>query len=110
MKKIVPTFFKIILWLCLSVCLNACFIHPFKFDIDQGNVITADKVAEIHPGMSQEQVRYMLGTPMLVDIFHPNRWDYIYIDIPGKGKETRRHFAIFFVDGQVDHVKHDPAS
>ena len=99
---------KGILWLCLCLSLNACFIKPYRFDMYQGNAISSDKIAEIQPGMSQEQVRYVLGTPMLHDVFHTERWDYIYLEKPGRGEETRRHLAIYFEDGKVQRVTHDP--
>lgn len=94
-----------LIFLCLG--LSACFVRPYKFNIEQGNIITADKLDQIQPGMSEEQVRYVLGTPMLNDVFHTNRWDYIYLDKPGRGKETRQHVAIFFDNGYVDHITRD---
>lgn len=93
------------LFLCIS--LSGCIIRPYKFDLYQGNVLTREKVEQIHPGMSESQVRYVLGTPMLHDVFHTQRWDYIYIDKPRKGKEKRKHLAIYFEDGQVIRLSHD---
>lgn len=95
-------------WLLLSLSLSACFVRPYKFDLIQGNDITAESVSLIHPGMSEEEVRYVLGTPMLHDIFHTNRWDYVYLEKPGQGEETRRHLAIYFEEGRVERVTQDP--
>ncbi|MBI2792532.1 MAG: outer membrane protein assembly factor BamE [Gammaproteobacteria bacterium] len=98
---------KIVSCLILSLLLSACFIRPYKFDLEQGNIITNEKVAQITPGMSEEQVRYVLGTPMLNDVFHTNRWDYVYYDKPRTGKETRQHIAVHFEDGRVVEVTRD---
>ena len=94
--------------LLLCISLSACIIRPYKFDLKQGNVLTRENVEQIEPGMSATSVRYALGTPMLNDVFHTERWDYIYIDRPRKGKETRRHLAIYFEGGSVARVTHDP--
>lgn len=107
MKKLAKNLSKSLFWAALCLSLNGCFIRPYKFDMYQGNVITQDKVAQIEPGMSQEQVRYVLGTPVLNDVFHTQRWDYIYMEKPGFGKEKRRHLAIYFNDGRVDRVSQD---
>lgn len=106
MKTMGP-FIKVILGALLCLSLSACFIRPYKFDITQGNPLTADKVAEIHPGMSAEQVRYTLGTPMLQDVFHDERWDYVYYDKPGYKAAKRSHMAIYFEDGRVARITKD---
>ncbi|MCX7192312.1 MAG: outer membrane protein assembly factor BamE [Proteobacteria bacterium] len=75
--------FKIIL---LSLLLASCGSmpsslpapSPYKMDIRQGNFVTAEMRDKIKPGMSRAQVRYALGTPMIMDVFHANRWDYVY--------------------------------
>ncbi|HCZ17273.1 MAG TPA: outer membrane protein assembly factor BamE, partial [Candidatus Accumulibacter sp.] len=46
--------------------------------VQQGNVLTQEMVAQLRPGLSKDQVRFILGTPVLVDMFHLNRWDYFY--------------------------------
>ncbi len=51
---------------------------PYKMDIRQGNFVTAEMRDKIKLGMSRAQVRYVMGTPMIVDAFHENRWDYVY--------------------------------
>lgn len=77
--------FKIIL---LSLSLAACShvavpdslttLTPYKMDIRQGNYVTAEMRDKIKTGMSRAQVRYALGTPMISDVFHGDRWDYVY--------------------------------
>lgn len=53
-------------------------IKPYKIDIQQGNVLTSEMLLKLRPGMNKSQVRFILGTPLLVDSFHSNRWDYFY--------------------------------
>ncbi len=85
-------------------------MRPYKFDVEQGNVLSAEKIDEIQPGMSEEEVRYVLGTPMLQDVFHTNRWDYVYYEKPGYGDPVRQHLAIYFDNGRVERVTRDPMS
>jgi outer membrane protein assembly factor BamE len=75
-------------------------ISEYKIDIQQGNVLTQDMVAQLRPGLSRDQVRFILGTPVLTDMFHAERWDYIYRLKKGRtGEIETRKFAVFFDDG-----------
>ena len=53
-------------------------VSEYKIDIQQGNVLTQDMVSQLKPGLTKDQVRFILGTPVLMDMFHANRWDYVY--------------------------------
>ena len=91
--------------LTLTLLLGACalpdFLQPYRMDIQQGNFITQDMVSQLKSGMSKEQVRFILGTPLVTDIFHTERWDYIYwLDRRGEPIERRR-LAVFFEDGKL---------
>ncbi len=90
---------KIALWvwvILLSGCSLGSLPGIYKLDIVQGNVITQEKVNQLRPGMSQTGVRALLGTPQLVDSFHPERWDYIQrIQPGGKAAEQKRLTLIF---------------
>ena len=70
--------------------------EPYRFDIPQGNYITADAVALIKVGMSREQVRAVLGTPLIVDAFRTNRWDYVFHYLHANGKSESRRAAVLF--------------
>jgi outer membrane protein assembly factor BamE len=71
-------------------------LTPHRMDIQQGNYVTQDMVAKLKPGMSKAQVRFALGTPLVVDPFHAERWDYIYVlQKRGKVVEQRRLIVIF---------------
>lgn len=80
----------------LSACGSTKWGFPYRADVQQGNWVTAEQVARLERGMSREQVRYVLGTPTLQDIFHADRWDYPYYNKPGYGQAEARHFTVWF--------------
>ena len=92
----------------IAVCalLAGCQYLPpslavYKLDINQGNYITSDQVERLKVGQTRQQVRLVLGTPLLADAFHANRWDYIYVfERQGRMLE-RTQLTIFFVDDRV---------
>jgi len=60
----------------IPLLLGACSIH--KIDVQQGNLIEPVQLEKLKVGMDKNQARFVLGTPMVADIFHENRWDYVY--------------------------------
>ena len=75
-------------------------VTPYRIDIVQGNVVTREQLALVKPGMSRDQVREILGTPLLTDPFHAERWDFIFtIRRPGTEPQRRSIVAVF--DGDV---------
>jgi outer membrane protein assembly factor BamE len=71
-------------------------ITPHRIEIQQGNVVTQEMLAKLKPGMTPSQVRFVLGTPLIVDPFRDNRWDYAYsLKQKGKVVEQRRVTVIF---------------
>nr|MBL8412183.1 outer membrane protein assembly factor BamE [Dechloromonas sp.] len=87
------------------------FINEYKIDIQQGNVLTQEMVAQLKPGQTRDQVRFLLGTPLISDIFHQQRWDYVYRYQNGQtGAVESRKFAVFFdADGRLERVGGDVA-
>jgi outer membrane protein assembly factor BamE len=75
-------------------------ITPYRIDIVQGNVVTKEQAALIKPGMTREQVRDILGSPMLTDIFHANRWDYMFT-IKRPGTEPQRRSIVAHFEGDA---------
>lgn len=68
----------------------------YKLDINQGNYVTRDMVEKLKPGQTRQQVRLVLGTPLLADPFHSDRWDYVYqYARQGRTVESRK-FTVFF--------------
>ena len=74
-------------------------LKPHKIEIQQGNYVTQDMVSKVKAGMSRSQVRFALGTPLVADVFHPDRWDYVYVlQKGGRVTEQRRIVAVFKED------------
>src|SRR5437868_2663831 len=85
-------------------------ITPYKPEIQQGNYVSQEMISQVKPGMSREQVRFILGTPLLTDIFHSDRWDYVYWREAVNGKREERRVALFFDDGKLARIAGDVAS
>ena len=87
-----PMMIRYILTLVLCTgLLSGCFLKPHRIDVQQGNYLDQAAVHKLKPGMTRSQVRFLLGTPLITDPFHPERWDYMFIDRKaGKLKEERR--------------------
>jgi outer membrane protein assembly factor BamE len=80
----------------------------YRIDIQQGNNVTQAMLNELEPGMSKNQVAYVMGNPLLIDTFHPNRWDYLYSYKPGNGDREQRRVTVFFNDdGTLSHLEGD---
>ncbi len=86
------------LTLALTACGGTKWGFPYRADVQQGNWITSEQVSMLREGMSREQVRFLLGTPTLQDVFHADRWDYPYFHKPGYGDEQARRFTVWFED------------
>ena len=71
--------------LVLPACSVTKYLDPYLVDVRQGNYVTQDMVAQLKPGMTKDQVRFALGTPLVTDVFHGDRWDYVYRFKPGRG-------------------------
>ena len=80
-------------------------ITPYRIDIVQGNVVTVEQAAMVRPGMSRTQVRDILGSPMLTDVFHADRWDYVFtIKRPGVEQSPRKVVA-HFKDDRLERIE-----
>jgi outer membrane protein assembly factor BamE len=82
-------------------------ITPHKIDIQQGNVVTQDMVAKLKPGMSKSQVRFALGTPLVLDPFHDNRWDYVYVQQKRGRVIEQRRIVVLFADDKLLRIEGD---
>jgi outer membrane protein assembly factor BamE len=95
---------KLLLLLCtLSITLSGCGFIPgvYKIDVQQGNVVTQEMVDQLRPGMTQRQVRFILGTPLLQDTFHPERWDYLYSMKSGRSDRVQERISLNFEDNRL---------
>ena len=82
---------------------------PFVYRpvIQQGNVVKQEQVNELRPGMSKRQVKFVLGTPMLNDVFHANRWDYVYTLGVGSRPHEIRRITVFFENDRLVRITGD---
>jgi outer membrane protein assembly factor BamE len=80
-------------------------ITPYRMDIVQGNVVTQEQAALAKPGMSRAQVRDTLGSPMLTDLFHADRWDYIFTIRRQGTAPQRRDVIVYFKDDKLDRIE-----
>lgn len=95
--------------ICLAASLTAggC-IRPYKIDIQQGNVVPADVAAELREGMTKREVRYLMGTPLVADPFHDDRWDYYYAFRKGGAKQReQKRITVVFEDDRVVRIDGD---
>ena len=79
----------------------------FKPDIQQGKVVDQGVINRLRPGMSKSQVNYLMGSPMLVDLFHLDRWDYVYTMKRGKQQRTQQRVTLYFEDDQLVRIEGD---
>ncbi|NDV12509.1 MULTISPECIES: outer membrane protein assembly factor BamE [Crenobacter] len=101
-----------ILSLAAALLLTACssvnpinWFTPHRMVIEQGNELSEAAVAQVKPGMTRNQVRFLLGTPLLADPFHANRWDYSYLrEVQGKPTE-KGLVTVVFKDDMVVSVE-----
>jgi len=73
----------------------------YKIDVNQGNFVTQDLVEKLKVGQSKSQVRLILGTPLVADAFHANRWDYVYRFESGGRVLEERKFMVLFQDDKL---------
>lgn len=79
-------------------------IKPYRIDIQQGNFLSQEMVSKLKKGMTREQVRFVLGTPLVTDIFHANRWDYVFYREVRGGPPQRQQLTVFFENDRLDRV------
>ena len=88
--------------LSTTACSRYHLVH--KIDIQQGNVITQDEVNQLEPGMNRRQVQYIMGSPMIADVFHQDRWDYVYLFQPGYGEMLEERVTLHFDNDALSRV------
>ncbi len=90
----------------MALVLTACV---YRIDIQQGNLLDEDVIDQVELGMTRSQVQFLLGTPMISDSFHQDRWDYTYYFRRGRSRQIdQRWFIVFFQDDEVVRIDRDP--
>jgi len=91
--------------------LVGCSSFPgvYKMDVAQGNEVTQEMIDQLRPGMSESQVRYVMGTPLLTDTFNQTRWDYIYQLVQEDQTTEKRRVTLYFDSGRLTRIEGDLA-
>lgn len=101
---------RVLAFLLFSFVLSSCsLLDPlvYKIDIPQGNYLEQKDVDKLRIGMSQEQVKFILGSPVAQDMFRADVWHYVYHLKPGKGKVVHRELNVYFQEGKLTHLEGD---
>lgn len=85
----------------------ASVITPYKVDVVQGNFVSKEQVAALQPGMSRQQVREIMGTPLITSVFHADRWEYVFTLKRAKLEPQTRKLTVFFNGDQFDRAEGD---
>ncbi|MBM3347940.1 MAG: outer membrane protein assembly factor BamE, partial [Betaproteobacteria bacterium] len=88
--------------LALSACAYVPRATPYRMEIQQGNMVDQEMVSKLTPGMTREQVRFILGTPLVVDPFRVDRWDYVFLRQPENKQEVeKRRVVVYFENNRL---------
>lgn len=93
------------LLIVVSFLLGSCAVY--KIDVQQGTLVTQAMLDQLEYGMPKRKVLFVFGSPSIQDIFHKDRWDYVYTLQPGGRKREQRHIVLFFEDDQLVKVAGD---
>lgn len=80
----------------LGGCSYFQFPGVYRIYVQQGNIVTEEMVTQLEAGMTRRQVRFVLGTPLVEDTFHADRWDYIWTLKDPKGDTKKQLFTVYF--------------
>jgi outer membrane protein assembly factor BamE len=93
---------------CGSARLPIPSFTPYRIEIQQGNFVSQEMVSQLKLGMSKDQVRFVLGTPLISDSFHGDRWDYVFRRQRANSRELEhRKIAVYFEDGKLKRIDGD---
>ena len=100
---------KFLISICAAALLSGCTDFPgvYKIDIPQGNIVNQEMIDQLRPGMNQSQVRYVMGTPLIIDTFSGERWDYIYTFKKGGEPREQEYVSLYFTNGLLTRISGD---
>ncbi len=98
MNKLAIFFISLVFLSACSKNFDGSYKVPllYKLDVQQGNVIEQEMLDRLKPGMEKNQVKFIMGTPVIVDPFHNNRWEYIFSFQKSGGVREQRHITLHF--------------
>jgi outer membrane protein assembly factor BamE len=91
------SFPRLLTLLVASLCFTACV---YRIDIQQGNLLEDKAIEQVAVGMTRSQVQFLLGTPMVADSFHRDRWDYAYYFRQGRSRDVQRRWLIVYFENE----------
>jgi len=104
---------RLALWLFAALVFGAlagCY-PGYRMDIEQGNIVTPEQKAQLQLGMGRQEARFVLGSPLVKDPFHADRWDYVYSLRDGStGTVNQKRLSLFFENDLLVDIRHDPGS
>ena len=101
--------FSSFLLVCAIVGCSISMPRVHKVAVQQGNILNQSMVDKLKPGMTRTQVAYVMGRPVIINTFDPDRWDYVFtIEVPGQFNETTR-MSLFFENDILTHFTGDMA-
>lgn len=96
---------KLVFISCLAFLLSLSAGCVYQANLSQGNLLKQEDLDQVHAGMTRSQVRFLLGTPMIDDPFHENRWDYVYyLKIGRKDATYKRWVSVYFDEDRVTDI------
>jgi outer membrane protein assembly factor BamE len=104
---------KILILVLLGGLVAGCSWVPFdgvvhKIDIQQGNIIDQADIDQLRPGMEKRQVRFIMGSPMIVDTFNQHRWEYIYRQHrSGSAPSENKRISLYFDNNKLNRIEGD---
>lgn len=102
---------RLVLWLFAALvfgALTGCY-PGYRMDVEQGNVVTPEQRAQLQLGMGRREARFVLGSPLVKDPFHADRWDYVYSLRDGAtGTVDQQRLSLSFKDNLLVDIRHDP--
>lgn len=93
--------------LLIPLFLSACFLVPHRVDVQQGNYVDQEMMSKLELDMTRSQVLFVLGTPLVTDAFHPDRWDYVYLTGKAGDVDRRRGITVVFSENQLVRIEGD---
>ncbi|GAB4057985.1 hypothetical protein GCM10028811_06720 [Uliginosibacterium sediminicola] len=93
--------------LTLPACSWTKGLGIYRMDVRQGNYVSQEMLAQLKQGLTEEQVRFIMGSPLLLDPFHANRWDYVYRFAPAGKLTEQKRITLIFKDGKLLSIEGD---
>lgn len=91
-----------------AACSYIPRLSPHRIEIQQGNFVSQEMVGQLKAGMTKDQVRFAMGTPLVADVFHGDRWDYVFVRQRANSREVEhRRISVFFDQDKLVRIEGD---